>query len=68
VKKLLLAFYRASGNKKPERLVFYRDGVSEGQARAPPPVPACLWPTPCYAALTRVPQAVVCGVGCAWGR
>jgi hypothetical protein len=48
VKKLLLAFYRASGNKKPERLVFYRDGVSEGQARAPPALPAgpYLYPYP----------------------
>ncbi|KAK9827384.1 hypothetical protein WJX81_005044 [Elliptochloris bilobata] len=31
MKKLLLAFYRANRHYKPERLVFYRDGVSEGQ-------------------------------------
>lgn len=30
VKDLLKSFYRASG-KKPVRLIFYRDGVSEGQ-------------------------------------
>ena len=34
MKKLLLAFYRANRHYKPERLLFYRDGVSEGQARA----------------------------------
>ena len=33
MKKLLLAFYRANRHYKPERLLFYRDGVSEGQAR-----------------------------------
>ena len=31
VKELLLEFYRANGQKKPEKLIFYRDGVSEGQ-------------------------------------
>ena len=31
VRELLLAFYRAAGRRKPERIVFYRDGVSEGQ-------------------------------------
>jgi Piwi domain len=31
IKELLLDFYRANGNRKPERLIFYRDGVSEGQ-------------------------------------
>ncbi|XP_077491689.1 protein argonaute-2-like [Amblyomma americanum] len=30
IKELLLAFYRATRHK-PERIVFYRDGVSEGQ-------------------------------------
>ena len=34
MKKMLLALYRASRPYKPERLLFYRDGVSEGQARA----------------------------------
>ena len=34
VKNLLLAFYRANRKYKPERLVFYRDGVSEGQVRS----------------------------------
>ena len=28
---LLLDHYRASGKSKPQRLLFYRDGVSEGQ-------------------------------------
>ena len=31
VKELLIEFYRANRNTKPERLVMYRDGVSEGQ-------------------------------------
>lgn len=31
VKELLLAFYQFTNKKKPERLIFYRDGVSEGQ-------------------------------------
>ncbi|KXZ43782.1 hypothetical protein GPECTOR_80g142 [Gonium pectorale] len=31
VKELLLEFYRANRNVKPQRLVMYRDGVSEGQ-------------------------------------
>ncbi|XP_076896843.1 protein argonaute 1-like [Bidens hawaiensis] len=30
IKELLLAFWRATG-QKPERIIFYRDGVSEGQ-------------------------------------
>ncbi|EFJ46144.1 Argonaute-like protein [Volvox carteri f. nagariensis] len=30
-KELLLEFYRANRNTKPQRLVMYRDGVSEGQ-------------------------------------
>ncbi|KAI9246911.1 Piwi domain-containing protein [Phascolomyces articulosus] len=30
VKELLITFYRAAG-QKPERILFYRDGVSEGQ-------------------------------------
>ena len=29
VKELLKAFYRTC-NKKPERILFYRDGISEG--------------------------------------
>ena len=36
MKKLLLAFYSANRHHKPERLIFYRDGVSEGQARLRP--------------------------------
>ena len=33
MKKLLLCFYQTNpqGLNKPERLIFYRDGVSEGQ-------------------------------------
>ena len=31
MKKLLLTFYNKNGRRKPKRLVFYRDGVSEGQ-------------------------------------
>jgi eukaryotic translation initiation factor 2C len=30
-KELLLEFYGATGGKRPEALLFYRDGVSEGQ-------------------------------------
>ena len=30
-KELLLEFYRGTGGKRPERIFFYRDGVSEGQ-------------------------------------
>ncbi|KAI4326460.1 hypothetical protein MLD38_031773 [Melastoma candidum] len=30
VKELLISFWRATG-RKPERIIFYRDGVSEGQ-------------------------------------
>lgn len=26
-----MAYYRANGKAKPERIIFYRDGVSEGQ-------------------------------------
>ena len=31
MKDLLREFYKACGKKKPERIVVYRDGVSEGQ-------------------------------------
>jgi len=31
VKELLREFYNNNRGKKPERIVFYRDGVSEGQ-------------------------------------
>lgn len=31
MKTLLLEHYRASNKSKPARLIFYRDGVSEGQ-------------------------------------
>jgi eukaryotic translation initiation factor 2C len=31
VTSLLIDFYKKNSKKKPERLIFYRDGVSEGQ-------------------------------------
>ena len=31
VKELLLEFCKANNGYKPEKLIFYRDGVSEGQ-------------------------------------
>uniref|UniRef100_A0A0D9VXH8 Uncharacterized protein n=1 Tax=Leersia perrieri TaxID=77586 RepID=A0A0D9VXH8_9ORYZ len=31
IRELLLSFYRANGGHKPGRIIFYRDGVSEGQ-------------------------------------
>jgi len=31
MKKLLLAFYSKNNSRKPEKIIFYRDGVSEGQ-------------------------------------
>ncbi|KXS20382.1 Piwi-domain-containing protein [Gonapodya prolifera JEL478] len=31
IKDSLLAYYRTNGGKKPKRVLFYRDGVSEGQ-------------------------------------
>ena len=30
-KKLLLNFYRKSDKRKPDKIIYYRDGVSEGQ-------------------------------------
>ena len=30
-KNLLMKFYQANGQRKPEKLVMFRDGVSEGQ-------------------------------------
>ena len=30
-KNLLMKFYLANGKRKPEKLVMFRDGVSEGQ-------------------------------------
>ena len=30
-KKLLVKFYQANAGRKPEKLVMFRDGVSEGQ-------------------------------------
>ena len=30
-KKLLVNFFHKSGGRKPKRIVYYRDGVSEGQ-------------------------------------
>ena len=34
IKELLMEFYQCNSKMKPERLVFYRDGVSEGQFEA----------------------------------
>jgi eukaryotic translation initiation factor 2C len=34
VKELLMGFYRSTGGRKPEKILFYRDGVSEGQFAA----------------------------------
>lgn len=34
VAKLLVAWRNTNGNRLPERLIFYRDGVSEGQFRS----------------------------------
>ena len=31
IKKLLLSFYKYTRGQKPEKLIYYRDGVSEGQ-------------------------------------
>ena len=31
VKELLIEFVRANGGRKPARIIFFRDGVSEGQ-------------------------------------
>ncbi|KNA05809.1 hypothetical protein SOVF_186940 [Spinacia oleracea] len=31
VRELLIAFYKANNKHKPERIIFFRDGVSEGQ-------------------------------------
>lgn len=31
IKELLTEFVRANGGTKPSRIIFYRDGVSEGQ-------------------------------------
>ncbi|CAN6304018.1 unnamed protein product [Urochloa humidicola] len=31
IRELLVSFYRANGSRKPGRIIFYRDGVSEGQ-------------------------------------
>ncbi|KAL5210131.1 hypothetical protein ABZP36_005754 [Zizania latifolia] len=31
IRELLVSFYRANGCRKPARIIFYRDGVSEGQ-------------------------------------
>jgi len=31
IKELLISYYKSTGSKKPKRLLFYRDGVSEGQ-------------------------------------
>ena len=47
IKRLLLNFYRATGGKKPERLILYRDGVSQGmfnevqRAEIPQIIQAC---------------------------
>ncbi|CAM0905571.1 unnamed protein product [Alopecurus aequalis] len=31
IRELLVAFYKQNNSRKPERIIFYRDGVSEGQ-------------------------------------
>lgn len=31
IRELLVSFYRENGSRKPGRIIFYRDGVSEGQ-------------------------------------
>ncbi|AQK63824.1 protein argonaute 12 isoform X4 [Zea mays] len=31
IRELLVSFYKANGSRKPSRIIFYRDGVSEGQ-------------------------------------
>ncbi|KAK3146464.1 hypothetical protein QOZ80_3BG0266620 [Eleusine coracana subsp. coracana] len=31
IRELLVSFYKANGSRKPGRIIFYRDGVSEGQ-------------------------------------
>ncbi|XP_062213663.1 protein argonaute 12-like [Phragmites australis] len=31
IRELLMSFYKANGRHKPGRIIFYRDGVSEGQ-------------------------------------
>ena len=53
IKRLLLSFYRATAGKKPEKLILYRDGVSEGmfaevqRAEIPQIIQACKWvPSP----------------------
>ena len=33
VKELLFEFAKANGNRKPARIIFFRDGVSEGEFR-----------------------------------
>ncbi len=30
-RELLLSFFRSTGGRKPEKIIFFRDGVSEGQ-------------------------------------
>lgn len=34
VRRLLINFYQRTGKKKPERIIYFRDGVSEGQFNA----------------------------------
>ncbi|XP_078148836.1 protein argonaute MEL1-like isoform X1 [Carex rostrata] len=31
IRQLLIAFYKSNAKRKPERIIFYRDGVGEGQ-------------------------------------
>jgi len=52
IKRLLLSFYRATAGKKPEKLILYRDGVSEGmfaevqRAEIPQILQACKYDFP----------------------
>lgn len=34
VRELLIEFYRSTNKKKPEKIIFYRDGVSEGEFKS----------------------------------
>lgn len=53
VKGLLREFYHTNNRRKPERIVFYRDGVSEGQFQE-----VCL--TVCSLTIVKCCVAVCC--------
>ena len=54
IKRLLINFYKATQGRKPERLILYRDGVSEGmfnevqRAEIPQILQACRCPLLLY--------------------